>query len=297
MQAQRDIERGDGLMRESRFAEARAAYQAAWPASQDLADVQRFWLLMCIANAAVRALEFDEAFEACAAAQRFFARSTDAVAGNPLFHLLAGIAADGLDEREVADDNLARALICGGPAIFTGEAPRYLEHVTALLKPPAETGTWEGYAGCSLAQMNSICAFGARKSFLEALIEARIGAPLPYPLPLDLKQFEGACTDPMDRPAPWGEGRVHFVSRRDTGEDVVKFYADLDALPELVECLRVDYELLDPSLTDIDARELIVHVYFVAFTGDYYRGQVRAFDLGRTSGGARFRQAYPSRRE
>ena len=109
--------------------------------------------------------------------------------------------------------------------------------------------------------------------------------------PVDPRQFEGACTDPIDRPAPWARGRVHFIMRDES--DVVRFYADVD---EPSSEVRIDYEILDETLDDTDARELIVHTYFVDFAGDHYRGTVTHFDLGPLHGGERVRVPYPSPR-
>lgn len=156
MDAGEQIRRADELMRAGRAREAKSAYMAAWPSSsKPLGERRRVWLLLSIANAALRDRDFEEAFKACAAAQNNFAHSTRIVAGNPLFHLLAGIAAAELNETAIAEDNLARALICGGPAIFTGEDSKYLESMRAALLPPLEMGgTWDGYRGTSLAQLN-----------------------------------------------------------------------------------------------------------------------------------------------
>jgi hypothetical protein len=167
------LHEGDALMWANQPREAQRAYQRAWPASSGLDARERVWLLFCIANASIRAGDFDDAFAACAGAQKGFA-STGIIAGNPLFHLLAGLAADALDEFELATDNLARALICGGPAIFVDEDPHHLARMKTLLRPPAEIGTWDGYEGCSRNLLN-----GA-SGFLAELLTKRLGKAPPY---------------------------------------------------------------------------------------------------------------------
>lgn len=161
-EASRHIREGDRLLREGAAREPQHAYQAAWPHSKSLGPRGQVWLLVSIAHASLRAGDFDEAFNACAAAQQHFARSSGIVAGNPLFHLFAGLAAHGLNEARTAQDNLARALICGGPALFTAEAPEHLATLRELLSPPAELGTGDGYVGCSLDQLNSLVDFRRR---------------------------------------------------------------------------------------------------------------------------------------
>jgi tetratricopeptide (TPR) repeat protein len=186
MRAMRDEERtvahwideGDASMRAGRYADAQRAYQAAWPLSKGAMEpVDRVWLLLSIAHASIAAGDFEEAFEACAGAQNGFA-STGVVAGNPLFHLLAGLASHGLGEsHERVIDHFARALICGGPDIFKNEDPRHLEHLRTILQPPSETGTWDGYEGCSRDLLN-----GAR-GYLAELLTERLGQPPPYSYP------------------------------------------------------------------------------------------------------------------
>ena len=175
------IEEGDAFMRSGCPRDAQRAYLEAWPLSRDGLDrVGRVWLLLSIANASLRAEDYDEAFDACAGALNGFA-DTKVVVGNPLFHLVAGLAYAGLGEDPNATtDHLARALICGGPAIFSSEDPRHLERMQAKLKPPAELGTWVGYEGCSRDLLN-----GA-SGYLAELLEARLGKPPPYLYESDL---------------------------------------------------------------------------------------------------------------
>jgi hypothetical protein len=97
------------------------------------------------------------------------------MAGNPLFHLFAGLAYHGLGESaDKIEDHLARALICGGPATFAGEDPQHLARMCSLLKPPSELGTWDGYEGCSRELLNGATGY------LAELLTKRLGAPPPY---------------------------------------------------------------------------------------------------------------------
>ncbi|MCL2092401.1 MAG: hypothetical protein FWH11_14570 [Micrococcales bacterium] len=170
------LRHGDDLMRQDQPAAALREYQEAWPLThtEGTAVKERVWVLLSIANAAVRTGEFDEAFDALVGAHSL-AEEAGNVVGNPMFHLLAGLTYAGLDENsELMVDNFARALICGGPAMFVGEDPRHLNAVQQILRPPAELGRWEGYEGCSRDQMNDVTGY------LRELLTARLGSPPPW---------------------------------------------------------------------------------------------------------------------
>lgn len=293
MNATEQIRNADALMRAGRADDAKRAYKAAWPASKELEDRQRVWLLISIAYAALRARDFDEAFDACAAAQKHYAQSTKIIAGNPLFHLLAGIAAAELNEAAIAEDNLGRALVCGGPGIFEGEDAKYLAAIRVKMKPPIEMGgTWDGYRGCSLAQLNSVSEFVGDGYLVEVLTD-RLGAPPPYRKPLSVSEYHGFCTDLVPRPGTWGTGRIHFVTRSADRVEVVRFYADLDGLEAPTDSLGLEYEILDSNLDATDARELILHAYFVEFMGNHYRGTIQSFDMALLGSSERRTIAHP----
>jgi tetratricopeptide (TPR) repeat protein len=169
------IEKADELMRANRAGEALEAYQAAWShLRDDLNDTQRVWLLLSLANAAVRHDDYEEAFEALSALSQGYSE-TGLVVGNPLFHLLVGLSYHGLGENpEGQTDNFARALICGGPEIFAGEAPVHLEKIQQILEPPTESGTWTGYEGASRDLLNGATGY------LRELLTEKIGTPPPY---------------------------------------------------------------------------------------------------------------------
>ncbi len=167
------LDTADNYMRAQRPGDAMEAYRTAWPHTE-LDDTQRVWLLLSIANAAIRYGEYNEAFEALSALHEKYAE-TGIVVGNPLFHLLVGLAYHGLNENERAEtDNFARALICGGPEMFNGEDPAHLQRLMEILRPPAELGTWTGYEGCSRESLNGAAGY------LRDLLTEKIGTPPPY---------------------------------------------------------------------------------------------------------------------
>jgi hypothetical protein len=167
------LDLGDGLVRAGLHREALAAYREA-AAAGTLEDETRVWLDLATANAALRAGEPGEAFEVCVNTVHDLV-GTGIVVGNPLFHLLTGLAAHGAGEPPATvQDNLARALIGGGPAMFAGEDPRHLRGVQEVLLPPAALGTWEGFQGTTRYLMH-----GARGYLLE-LLTARLGSAPPW---------------------------------------------------------------------------------------------------------------------
>lgn len=169
------IDVADSLMRDNGPGDALRAYQSAWSESRRQLDVrQQVWLLLSLANAAVRAGEFEEAFAALSVLPERYAES-GIVVGNPLFHLLVGLSLHGLGEDpEGETDNFARALICGGPEMFVGEAPEHLQRTREVLCPPAESGTWDGYRGCSRDSLNGATGY------LRELLTAKLGESPPY---------------------------------------------------------------------------------------------------------------------
>lgn len=153
------LEMAERSMREKEYASALSLFQDAWALSgENLETNERVWLLLAVATAAVRLGDHEEAYEAIYGLHSGFA-DTGIVVGNPYFHLVAGLAFHGLGDDKSEDDNFARALICGGQAIFNGEDPRFLERTKQLLKPPAELGTWEGYEGCSSDLLNGATGY------------------------------------------------------------------------------------------------------------------------------------------
>jgi len=169
------IEIADEHMRKGQAHKALVAYQDAWSQIAGKLDVvQQVWFLLSIANSAIRAGDFEEALGALSALPEHYSKS-DVVVGNPLFHLLVGLSYHGLNEDPDAEtDNFARALICGGPEMFLHEDPKHLRKIKKILEPPAETGTWDGYLGCSRDLLNGATGY------LRELLSERLGAPPPY---------------------------------------------------------------------------------------------------------------------
>ncbi len=169
------IEVADDLMRSGDPRAAMSAYQRVWEDhAGELGSHEHVWLLLSIGNAAVRAGDFDEAFGALSALPEYYGES-GIVVGNPLFHLLVGLTLHGFgDDPAGVEDNFARALICGGEAIFAGEDGAHLDAIERVLRPPADTGTWAGYEGAARGLLD-----GA-PGYLRELITQKLGAAPPY---------------------------------------------------------------------------------------------------------------------
>lgn len=170
------IAEGDKSMFSGNPGDALTSYRHAWSQSPERQPdrVTRVWLLLAIANAAIQHGDFGEAFDALAGLHQGFA-DTGVVVGNPLFHLLVGLTFNGLKENpEGETDNFARALICGGPEMFSGENPMFLERMKEILRPPEELGTWHGYEGTSRDLLNGATGY------LSHRLTEKIGSPPPY---------------------------------------------------------------------------------------------------------------------
>lgn len=165
----------DNFMREEKPSAALKSYQEIWDLNKSkINEKQQIWLILSIANSAIRCEKYEEAFGALSALLEGYSKS-GIIVGNPLYHLFVGLTYEGLNESpDLQTDNFARALICGGPEIFNSENPKYLKEMLQILRPPAELGTWEGYKGCSRDLLNGATGY------LASMIEERIGEPLPY---------------------------------------------------------------------------------------------------------------------
>jgi hypothetical protein len=144
--ARTEILHADVAMSEARYGDARGHYARA------LALESRFWTRLALAEAWFQEQAWSEALDVYVAAHR--AEPANAV-GNPWFHLRVGQCLFELSEPaqrlttgpSTAMDNLARALIGGGVALFDGEAPEYLAAVTQVLVPPSGMPSWEATRG------------------------------------------------------------------------------------------------------------------------------------------------------
>jgi hypothetical protein len=168
------FELGDALMRSGLHREALGAYTEAKARADALQPEERVFFNLALANAALRAGEPALAFGVCVDTVHDLV-GTGLVVGNPLFHLLTGLAAHGAGEpAATVRDNLARALLGGGPAMFAGEDPAHLRGLQDVVMPPAALGRWEGFQGTTRYLMH-----GARGYLLELLTQ-RLGSAPPW---------------------------------------------------------------------------------------------------------------------
>mmetsp|Transcript_20284 Transcript_20284/g.46965 ORF Transcript_20284/g.46965 Transcript_20284/m.46965 type:complete len:203 (+) Transcript_20284:120-728(+) len=167
------IEKADQSMFANKPKQALTQYDDAWKSASSFSEVERIWLLLATANAAIRCEDSPKSQQALGMAYGMV--HTGVVVGNPFFHLLVGLTYQMTGQNPQAEqDNFARAFICGGPEIFQGEDPAILEKTKSLLAPPEGSGSWDDYVGVSRDSLN-----GA-KGYLAMLIEKRFGQPLPY---------------------------------------------------------------------------------------------------------------------
>jgi tetratricopeptide (TPR) repeat protein len=128
---------GDDLLEHRQYLEAAAKYSEAfalvpepktdWGAST--------WLLTAIGDAFFQAGRYEDARTALTDAMH----CPDAI-GNPFIHLRLGQAQHELGNEERAADELARAYLQQGVAIFEGDDPKYLAFIKPRLAPPP--GGW-----------------------------------------------------------------------------------------------------------------------------------------------------------
>jgi len=130
-------QKGDGLAKQHKYASAIQAYTDAlkivplpiekWEAST--------WLLVAIGDAQFLSKNYVEAKSALTDAMR-----CPGAIGNPFIHLRLGQAQFELGNMESASDELARAYLPEGVAIFGADDPKYLRFIKSKLKPPP--GGW-----------------------------------------------------------------------------------------------------------------------------------------------------------
>jgi hypothetical protein len=104
---------------------------------------------------------------------------------------------------------------------------------------------------------------------------------------IDVNDYEGACGDVDENQF----GPI-FIMRRKSGDDVVKARAGLrDRTYEIS-----DVEVLDPRLTQDDVVALVVLVYLLHFTDDYYREKADRVSLAWKDGSKTVTFNYPAPR-
>lgn len=211
------LKNADECMFQEKPEDALPLYQHALKLSTSEDEESKVWILLSIANAAIRCGEMKESKDALGQAYAFV--HTGIVVGNPLFHLLVGLTYEQLKENPSAkDENFARAIICGGAKIFKGEDEKHINRIKKVLDPP-EMGTWDDYEGCSLDTLN-----GA-KGHLAKLIEDRMGKQLPFEV------FEYSDDSEDEEDCEEEEGDDHSVETG-TKENVVAREAPSLAWPE-----------------------------------------------------------------
>jgi len=184
------VRQADQLAASGDYGTAVGHYSEAWEViCSDRPDheiEEAFWLLMSWVNANFLAGEFREAHHLCIETFQVFA-DHGMVVGNPFFHLRAGQCDYELAppnepmsaEAASSVDNLSRALITGGPEIFEGEDPKYLEPILLLLQPPEGFASWAEARGqgCSADLLNG------STGHLRDLFTQKYGSPPPYDAP------------------------------------------------------------------------------------------------------------------
>lgn len=129
---------GDALAESRHYEKAIQKYSEALDALPDPRTEWEActWLLASIGDAHFQAKEFGQARIALTDAMR----CPDAI-GNPFIHLRLGQSQFELGNLPRANDELARAYMAAGKAIFEDEDPKYFNHLKTVLKPPAD-GKW-----------------------------------------------------------------------------------------------------------------------------------------------------------
>ena len=168
------ISQADSYMYTNEPEKALSLYKEAIPQAMiESSEVDRIWLLLSTANAAVRCGNSQQSQDALGKAYSLV--HTGIVVGNPFFHLLVGLTYHITGQNPQAKkDNLVRALLCGGPPMFNGEDQEHLESILSATQPPDGRDSWDGFEGVARDSLN-----GA-KGYVASLIEERYGQPLPY---------------------------------------------------------------------------------------------------------------------
>ncbi|WP_203234839.1 tetratricopeptide repeat protein [Modicisalibacter coralii] len=134
-------ERGDALAERQHYRKAIATYRQAWellPEPKQEWDAA-LWLLAAIGDANF----LDDDYAACR--DNFSAAMhLPGAIGNPFLHLRLGQCQYELGNMARAEDELARAYIPAGKAIFELDDPKYLTFIKSKLQPPPQ-GWPEGW--------------------------------------------------------------------------------------------------------------------------------------------------------
>jgi tetratricopeptide (TPR) repeat protein len=124
---------GDFLAQEGKYDQALAEYDAAWlllPAPAEQWDAAT-WILVAKGDALFKAGDFPAARVTLERALT----CPDGM-GNPFIHLRLGEVQYELGAKQPAMDNLARAYMGAGRAVFADEPPKYLDALRQVMLPP-----------------------------------------------------------------------------------------------------------------------------------------------------------------
>ena len=143
------------------------------------------WLLYNKMHADFQLGDYLEVMQAAAVVHQQFGKLKGFVIGNPYFHLRVGQAKYRLcpneDQRNMPGpgsprDELARALIGGGPRLFANEPAEYYQFVQSFLRPPQDCATWDDASdyGCLIEALNS------SRGYLRELFTERFGSCPPW---------------------------------------------------------------------------------------------------------------------
>ena len=126
---------GDELAGTEQYADALVKYWAAWellpePKTDHGAAT---WILAAIGDANFLSKDYAAGRDNLSQAMH----CPDAI-GNPFLHLRLGQCSLELGQLDVAADELARAYMSEGEALFEQDDPKYLTFVKTRLKPPAK---------------------------------------------------------------------------------------------------------------------------------------------------------------
>ncbi len=135
---------GDQLASESRYLEAIAVYRQGFDLipHPKIGNAASLWFMAAIGDAQWYG-EFDEE-----------GKDTwrDVILlyggfGNPFVHLRRGQTLLHLGDRTEAANELLRALLLGGQAIFSREPDEYWDFITSEVRPPPDYPNWIGWPG------------------------------------------------------------------------------------------------------------------------------------------------------
>lgn len=137
---------GDGLAKAGKHQEAIEAYRRGF----DLIPPPRegrhasLWFITAIGDAQWFAKDYTASLDTWRDAIILYGGF-----GNPFVHLRRGQTLYELDQKKEAANELLRALLLGGEAVFKTEHRKYWTFITIEARPPEGYPTWDGWSGLS----------------------------------------------------------------------------------------------------------------------------------------------------